>query len=163
MLVGRRCRHVVLLIKVSVISPDHRQVGATDAVSTMSMIEQQQGRVWGIRSVTRPAVTWDVIEIQSAHQNQGGNPELPKSVERGRVRFILRDVVPTPLTPGETSMATLAEVRRLTSGAYPARSAMVSAQVQVIVGGGGSQRGRTPSRLLAKDAVELGVAAEAGT
>src|SRR5215212_2593997 len=39
---------------------------------------------------------------------------------------------------------------------------MVSAQVQVIVGGGGSQRGRTPSRLLAKDAVELGVAAEAG-
>jgi len=33
---------------------------------------------------------------------------------------------------------------------------------EVIVGGGGPQRGRTPSRLLAKDAVELGVAAEAG-
>ena len=32
---------------------------------------------------------------------------------------------------------------------------------EVIVGGGGPQRGRTPSRLLAKDAVELGVAAEA--
>jgi hypothetical protein len=50
MLVGRRCRHVVLLIKVSVISPDHRQVGATDAVSTMSMIEQQQpGHLSAIR------------------------------------------------------------------------------------------------------------------
>jgi len=33
---------------------------------------------------------------------------------------------------------------------------------EVIVGGGGPQRGRTPSCLLAKDAVELGVAAEAG-
>ena len=103
------------------------------------------------------------MSSRSNPPDQGGNPELPKSVERGRVRFILRDVVPTPLTPGETSMATLTEVRRLTSGAYPARSAMVSAQVQVIVGGGGSQRGRTPSRLLAKDAVELGVAAEATT
>jgi hypothetical protein len=40
MLVGRRSRHVVLLIKVSVISRvTHRQVGATDAVSTMSMFE----------------------------------------------------------------------------------------------------------------------------
>jgi hypothetical protein len=49
MLVGRRCRHVVLLIKVSVISRDP-QVGATDAVSTMSMIEQQQpGHLSAIR------------------------------------------------------------------------------------------------------------------
>jgi hypothetical protein len=39
-------------------------------------------RVWGIRSVTRPAVIWDVIELQPAHQNQSGHPELPKSVER---------------------------------------------------------------------------------
>ena len=54
------------------------------------MSGQPVRRVWGIRSVTRPAVTWDVIEIQPAHQNQGGNPELPKSVEGGRVRFILR-------------------------------------------------------------------------
>ena len=83
------------------------------------MSGQPVRRVWGIRSVTRPAVTWDVIEIQPAHQNQGGNPELLKSVERGRVRFILRDVVPTPLTPGETSIATLAEVRRHTSGDIP--------------------------------------------
>jgi hypothetical protein len=35
-------------------------------------------------------------------------------------------------------------------------------QAQVIIGGGGAQRGRVPSRLLAKDAVELCVAAEAG-
>jgi hypothetical protein len=35
-------------------------------------------------------------------------------------------------------------------------------QSEVIVGGGGSQRGRTPSRLLAEDTVELCVAAEAG-
>lgn len=33
---------------------------------------------------------------------------------------------------------------------------------RVIVDGGGAQGGRTPSRLLAKDAVELWVAAEAG-
>src|SRR5918994_7633457 len=39
---------------------------------------------------------------------------------------------------------------------------MVPGQAQVVVGGGGAQRGRTPSRLLAKDAVELGIAAEAG-
>jgi hypothetical protein len=82
MLVGRRCRHVVLLIKVSVISPDHRQVGATDAVSTMSMIEQQQGRVWGIRSVTRPAVTWDVIEIHPPIRTRVGT----RSSQVGRAR-----------------------------------------------------------------------------
>src|SRR5215218_11155672 len=39
---------------------------------------------------------------------------------------------------------------------------MVPGHVQVSVGGGGAQRGRAASRLLAKDAVELGVAAEAG-
>jgi hypothetical protein len=41
-------RHVVRLIKVSVISRDP-QVGATDAVSTMSMIEQQPGHLSAIR------------------------------------------------------------------------------------------------------------------
>jgi hypothetical protein len=81
MLVGRRCRHVVLLIKVSVISRDP-QVGATDAVSTMSMIEQQQGRVWGIRSVTRPAVTWDVIEIHPPIRTRVGT----RSSQVGRAR-----------------------------------------------------------------------------
>jgi len=34
-------------------------------------------------------------------------------------------------------------------------------QAHVIVGGGGAQRGGIPSRLLAKDPVELGIAAEA--
>src|SRR5215204_2356845 len=38
---------------------------------------------------------------------------------------------------------------------------MVPDQAQVLVGSGGAQRGGTPSRLLAKDAVELGIAAEA--
>ena len=57
-------------------------------------------------------------------------------------------------------MATLAEVRRLMSGGTP-RSAIVLDQSQVLVGSGGAQRGRTPSCLLAEDAVELGIAAEA--
>jgi len=82
MLVGRRCRHVVLLIKVSVISRDP-QVGATDAVSTMSMIEQQQGRVWGIRSVTRPAVTWDVIEIHPPIRTRVGTRSSPSRSSAG--------------------------------------------------------------------------------
>jgi hypothetical protein len=99
-----------------------RKSGGVPLTARCAVSGQPVRRAWGIRSVTRPAVTWDVIEIQPAHQNQGGHPELPKSVERGRVRFILRDVVPTPLTLGETSMATLAGVRRLTSGAYPALS-----------------------------------------
>jgi hypothetical protein len=66
------------------------------------------------------------------------------------------------MTPGDSSMVTLAEVRRLASAGIPARSAMVAGQAQVIVGGGGAQRGRAASRLLAKDTVELGVAAEPG-
>jgi hypothetical protein len=39
---------------------------------------------------------------------------------------------------------------------------MVAGRAQVVVVGGGAQRGRTPSRLLAKDAVEVGIVAEAG-
>jgi hypothetical protein len=39
---------------------------------------------------------------------------------------------------------------------------MVPGQAEVIVGGGGAQHGRAASRLLAKDAVELRIAAEAG-
>ena len=42
------------------------------------------------------------------------------------------------------------------------RGSTTRRSAEVIVGGGGPQRGRTPSRLLAKDAVELGIAAEAG-
>jgi hypothetical protein len=73
MLVGRRCRHVVLLIKVSVISPDHRQVGATDAVSTMSMIEQQ-------RPGHLPAIRWQFCSDPS-----GSSGALRPVVARGNL------------------------------------------------------------------------------
>jgi hypothetical protein len=52
-------------------------------------------------------------------------------------------------------------LRGLTSGGTP-RSAIVPDQSQVVVVGGGAERGRTPSCLLAEDAVELGIAAETG-
>ena len=66
-----------------------RKSGGVPLTARCAVSGQPVRCVWGIRSVTRPAVTWDVIEIQPAHQYQGGHPKLPKSVERGRVRFIV--------------------------------------------------------------------------
>lgn len=57
-----------------------RKSGGVPLTARCAVSGQPVLRAWEIRSVTRPAVTWDVIELQPAHQNQGGHPELPKSV-----------------------------------------------------------------------------------